>query len=30
VVANLTGFAPAELFELESPKERETPRVSFS
>ncbi len=30
VVANITGFAPAELFELESPKERETPRVNFS
>jgi LemA protein len=30
VVANLTGFAAAEPFEVESPKEREAPRVSFS
>lgn len=30
VVAGITGFAPAQLFELETPKEREVPRVSFS
>jgi LemA protein len=30
MVANATGFAPAQLFEVESPKEREAPRVSFS
>jgi LemA protein len=30
VVANFTGFLPAQLFEIESPKEREAPRVSFS
>jgi LemA protein len=29
VVAGLAGFAPAQLFEIETPKERETPRVSF-
>jgi len=29
VIANLAGFAPAQLFEIESPKERETPKVSF-
>jgi LemA protein len=29
LVANATGFAPAQLFEVESPKEREAPRVSF-
>ena len=29
VVAGMTGFAPAQLFETESPKEREAPRVSF-
>lgn len=27
--SNMFGFGPAELFELESPKEREAPRVSF-
>lgn len=27
--ASAFGFAPAQLFELESPKEREAPRVSF-
>lgn len=30
IVANFTGFAPAQPFELESPKEREAPKVSFS
>ena len=30
IVANAGGFAPAQLFELESPAEREAPRVSFS
>ena len=30
IVANFTGFLPAQQFELESPKEREAPRVSFS
>jgi LemA protein len=29
VIANLAGFAPAQLFEIESPKEREAPKVSF-
>lgn len=29
LVANAMGFAPAQLFELSSEKERETPRVSF-
>jgi LemA protein len=29
VIANLAGFAPAQLFEIETPKEREAPRVSF-
>ncbi len=29
VVANAFNFGPAELFEVESPAERETPRVSF-
>jgi LemA protein len=29
IIANLTGFLPAELFEIESPKEREAPRVAF-
>jgi LemA protein len=28
-VAGFGGFAPAQLFEAESPKEREAPRVSF-
>ncbi len=28
-VANFAGFAPAQLFEIESPKEREAPKVSF-
>lgn len=28
--AGALGFAPAQLFELDSPKEREAPRVSFS
>ncbi len=30
IVTGMTGFAPAQLFEIESPKEREAPRVSFS
>jgi len=30
IVANAGGFAPAQLFELESPAEREAPRVSFN
>lgn len=30
VVAGLTGFGPAELFEVSSPTEREAPKVSFS
>lgn len=30
VVANFAGFMPAQPFEIESPKEREAPRVSFS
>ena len=29
LVADMTGFAPAQLFEAESPKEREAPRVAF-
>ncbi len=29
VVANFAGFLPAQLFEIESPKEREAPRVAF-
>ena len=29
VVAALGGFAPAPLFEIESPKERDAPKVSF-
>jgi LemA protein len=29
IVAGMGGFAPAQLFELESPKEREAPRVAF-
>jgi LemA protein len=29
LVAGMGGFAPAQLFEAESPKERETPRVAF-
>jgi LemA protein len=29
LVADMTGFAPAQLFESESPKEREAPRVAF-
>jgi LemA protein len=29
VVAGFGGFAPAQFFETESPKEREAPRVSF-
>jgi LemA protein len=29
LIAGIGGFAPAQLFELESPKEREAPRVSF-
>ena len=29
VVAGMAGFPPAQLFEAESPKEREAPRVSF-
>jgi LemA protein len=29
LVAGMTGSAPAQLFETESPKEREAPRVSF-
>jgi LemA protein len=29
LVAGMSGFAPAQLFETESPKEREAPRVSF-
>jgi LemA protein len=29
VLAGMTGFTPAELFETESPKEREAPRVAF-
>ena len=29
VLAGMTGFAPAQLFEAESPKEREAPRVAF-
>ena len=30
VFAGMFGFGPAQFFELESPKEREAPRVSFS
>jgi LemA protein len=30
IVANFSGFSAAQPFELESPKEREAPRVSFS
>jgi LemA protein len=29
LVAGMIGFAPAQLFEAESPKEREAPRVAF-
>jgi LemA protein len=29
IIAGMGGFAPAQLFELESPKEREAPRVAF-
>ena len=29
IIAGIGGFGPAELFELESPKERETPQVKF-
>jgi LemA protein len=29
ILAGMTGFAPAQLFEAESPKEREAPRVAF-
>jgi LemA protein len=29
IIAGMAGFAPAQLFEVESPKEREAPRVSF-
>jgi LemA protein len=29
LIAGLAGFGPAQLFEVESPKEREAPRVSF-
>jgi LemA protein len=29
IVAGIGGFGPAQLFETESPKEREAPRVSF-
>jgi LemA protein len=29
IIATLAGFAPAQLFEIESPKEREAPKVSF-
>lgn len=29
LVAGMVGFTPAQLFETESPKEREAPRVSF-
>ena len=29
LIAGLCGFGPAQLFEIESPKEREAPRVSF-
>ncbi len=30
IVANLFGFGPAQLFEVESPSERQAPKVSFS
>lgn len=30
IIAGMTGFHPAQSFEIESPKEREAPRVSFS
>ncbi|RUL89315.1 LemA family protein [Tautonia sociabilis] len=30
IFAGMFGFGPAQFFELESPKEREAPRVSFS
>jgi LemA protein len=29
LIAGMAGFSPAQLFETESPKEREAPRVSF-
>jgi LemA protein len=29
IIAGMGGFAPAQLLQLESPKEREAPRVSF-
>jgi LemA protein len=29
MIATLAGFLPAQLFEIETPKEREAPRVSF-
>ncbi len=30
IIANMAGFVPAAFFEIESPKEREAPRVAFS
>lgn len=30
IIANMGGFAPAELFEISAPQEREAPKVSFS
>jgi LemA protein len=30
IIANATGFGPAELFEIEAPEERAAPKVSFS
>jgi LemA protein len=30
VIAGMTGFGPAQFFEIETPKEREAPRVSFT
>lgn len=30
IIANATGFGPAELFEIEAPEQREAPKVSFS
>ena len=30
IVANFANFQPAQLFEVETPQEREAPKVSFT
>jgi LemA protein len=30
IIANVTGFKAAELFEIEAPEQREAPQVSFT